>query len=370
MQDNLELYYPDGHPSAGYLNVPRIMEYAVNHDCYIVLGVGGRGTGKTYGGLDFCETRGWYMFMRNSEPMYIYLRRKQKHVNMACKPILSPFKSLNKDKHRGTTPFKIPDTDLAIIAETVEEGGKIKPTEDIHGIMASLATFCDTRSVDFSDVGVLFYDEFVPEKGERRIKNEGYTFNNIIETVNRNREFNGQPPLLVFCLANSEKLDNELFMYYKLVKPAMELRKRGDEYQLFRDKGILLIDMYKSPISQRKADTFLYSKANKDNRFSDMAINNSYDIDEGVRVRDRLQFMQYKPIVRVGELCIYRHKSKYDYQVSFKMSGSPPEYEVTSLDLSRFKQHYRYLIKALYEDRIFFDDYSAYILFDQYLKYG
>ena len=221
-----------------------------------------------------------------------------------------------------------------------------------------------------SAVAIIFYDEFIPEKGERRIKDEGYTFNNVLETVNRNREFNGEPPVLTFCFANSEKVDNELFLYYGLVKPAMLMRERGEEYHIFKDKGILLIDMVNSPISKRKGDTFLYGKANKDNRFADMAIGNEFDIDKGVRIRDRVQMMQYKPICVVGEICIYKHKSKYDYQVCFKISGSPPTYRVTEMELLRFKQKYRYLIKALYEDAIYFEDYSAYILFDRYLKYS
>ena len=370
MPDNLKLYYPEEHKSAGYLNVPAVLEYAVRHGCYIVLGVGGRGTGKTYGGLDFCEEKAWRTFLPNSEPLYIYLRRKQKHVQMACKPVLSPFKKLNKDKRRNTMSFKLPETDLALITTASEEEGKLKETDDVHGIFASLATFCDTRSVDFSDVGTIFYDEFIPEKGERRIKDEGYTFNNVLETVNRNREFNGEPPVLTFCFANSEKVDNELFLYYGLVKPAMLMRERGEEYHIFKDKGILLIDMVNSPISKRKGDTFLYGKANKDNRFADMAIGNEFDIDKGVRIRDRVQLVQYKPLCVVGEICIYKHKSKYDYQVCFKISGTPPVYRVTEIELLRFKQKYRYLIKALYEDAIYFEDYSAFILFDRYLKYS
>lgn len=362
VKDNFPLYYTEGK-SMGYLNVPLIIDKAVENKCFIILGVGGRGTGKTYGGLDFCE---------ESSVPYIYMRRKQKHVNMSCRPELSPFKKLNKDKKRCTQCFKIPETDVAGIynAEYDEEKGVYKPVGLQKGYALSLSTFHDTRSVDFSEAIYLFYDEFVPEKRERIIADEGYTFNNVYETVNRNRELDGERPLVAFCFANSEKLDNALFMYYGIVKTAMEMRKKGDEVIYIKDKGICLIDMVKSPISAKKADTFLYNKANKDSRFSDMAIKNQYDIDDAVPILDhKIDYRQYMPVCAPGEINIYKHKSKDEYLVTYKNVGQFDRYSVTAYDMTRYINRYRYLYYANSRGSVVFEDYTAYILFENYMRY-
>lgn len=356
----ISLYYEDGK-SKGYLNVPLIIARALEHKCFIILGIGGRGTGKTYGGLDFCE---------ESNLPFIYMRRKQKHVNIACRPELSPFKKLNSDKKRSTYCFKIPDTDVAGIYNTeINEKDVPVPTGMPKGYMLALTTFHDTRSVDFSDVKLLFYDEFIPEKRERRISDEGYTFNNIYETINRNRELDGEIPLICFCFANSEKIDNALFMYYGIVKIAMDMRKKGKEILFLEDKGICLVDMVNSPISHRKSETFLYSKANKNNKFSEMAIGNEFDIDTAVNINDNVQIVQYKPLVTLGEITIYRHKSKSEYYMSYHRSGNPVVYPLTAMSIAQYKRKYSYINMALLKDKVIFEDYTAYVLYMGYMQY-
>ena len=355
----MSLYYESGK-SKGYLNVPFILSQAEKNNCYIILGVGGRGTGKTYGGLLECEKR--------NQP-FIYMRRKQKHIELACRPELSPFKKLNSDLHNCFQCVKIPGTDVAGIYEgEFDENGKFIPAGMSKGYMISLATFHDTRSVDFSDVNFIFYDEFIPEKRERIMTDEGYTFNNVYETVNRNRELYGQKPVTAFCMANSEKLDNALFMYYGLVKKALKMREQGNEVLFVRDKGIMIVDMVNSPISKAKSETYLYGKANKGTRFSDMAVKNQYDMDGAVPVGKK-PLAQYNPVVSMGELTVYRHKSKQEYYISYHLSGNPEHYEITAYDMARLRKKYMWLYYMAVKGLVTFEDYPAYILFDNYYRF-
>ena len=66
----------------------------------------------------------------------------------------------------------------------------------------ALSTFGNLRGVDFSDVDMIFFDEFVPQKNARPIKAEAEAFFNLYETVNRNRELDGRPPVRVLMLSN------------------------------------------------------------------------------------------------------------------------------------------------------------------------
>lgn len=345
---------------SGYVDIPNLLDMATRHGCYVILGVGGRGCGKTYGGLDY---------LLNTGRKFIYLRRKQKHVEMNCNPAFNGFAKLNHDKGYNYMFSMIPKTDLAGVYEYEEdaESGKIKPVGRVLGYCASISTFCDTRSVDFSDVDYLFYDEFIPEKKERKMTDEAYTFNNVLETVNRNRELEGKSPLITFCLANSEKLDNALFVYYGLVRTAMKMRRDGQEIKFLSNRGICLVDFVNSPISRRKGDTFIYGKLNRGNRFADMAIRNEYDIDSGVTCKKQ-NIAEFLPVVAVGEICIYQHKSRSAYYVSYIKSGNPPTYGTSDTDLQRFERKYTWLWRAFLLDHVTFQDYSCFILFNDYFN--
>lgn len=369
---NPALYYTGGK-SKGYLNLPLIISNAYKNGCYIIIGVGGRGTGKTYGMLKMTLDHDWTEIIPGSQKKFIYLRRKQKHVAMANRSMLCPYKKVNSDTNSSVYCFKIPETDLAAIYHCEhddERPDKIYPVGDNIGIMAALSTFYDTRSIDFSDVGIIFYDEFIPEKREQRMANEGYTFNNVLETVNRNREIEGAPPIMAVCLANSEKLENALFMFYGLVKIAMKMREKGEEILYLKDKGICLIDMVNSPISQVKSEGFLYNKVNKGNRFAEMSISNKYDIDTAVKTQEKINYKSYRPVVSIGELCIYEQKSgDKKYYVSYHKSGNPDHFEITFLDCERFRKYYRWLYFLTVAGEVVFEDYSAYVLFNEYINY-
>ena len=82
------------------------------------------------------------------------------------------------------------------------------------------------------------FDEFIPERHERPIKNEGAAFLNAYETMNRNRELQGYKPIQTLCLANANDLGNPIFMELGLVSRAMRMQQTGKTMSLLRDRGI------------------------------------------------------------------------------------------------------------------------------------
>lgn len=335
----------------GYVNIPEILR----HEAVFIFIYGGRGTGKTYGALKE---------MIEGDHHFIYMRRLQAQTDIVKKDSMQPYKTLNDDMDWTIKPFPVNKYISAFYESDVNEDGKEIPIGEQKGILTSLSTFSNLRGVDGSDIDTIILDEFIPELNERPIKGEADALFNAYETINRNRELNGKVPVKLLCLANSNRIDNPLFMELNLVRKAEKIRKDGNEYYYDRKRKMLLIDLYKSKISEEKSDTALY-QLTKGTEFYEMAIRNSFINEERGRIETR-PIKEYRPIVSIGEITIYKHKSKKEYYVTTFRSGSPDTYTAGEKDKARFKGKYLYLWRAYMTRNVVFEEYMSEILFDKY----
>lgn len=305
--------------------------------------VGARGTGKTYGAMDYLIT--W-------KKRFIYLRRTQNEADLVKSDLLNPFKALNMDKGyevkcgRGKNIFPF-----------LMDG-------EVIGYGAGLSTFANIRGVDFSDVEIIFYDEFIPEKQARPIKEEFSALLNMYETVNRNRELQGRPPVKMVCCANSNRLDNPIFLGLQLVNKCAKMMEKGTEEYHDPSRDLSVIMFMNSPISKEKRHTALYNlSAGTD--FEQMAIYNMFDYDSD-NIRPS-KIREYQPAVSIGELCIYRHKSRKEYYVSCHASGTFKRvYTTSDVDRKRFYMQQLYIYDAYISDRVYFEDAVSLYLFEKY----
>ena len=171
----------------GYLNMPRMIEQ--DHSPFIVV-MNGRGTGKTFGALE-------YVIEHNVK--FILMRRTQTQVELLRTDELSPFKAVNRIKGWDIKVNPINKYVSGVYREQDE-------AEELCGYILALSTFSNLRGFDASDVKLVIYDEFIPEPHDRPIKQEGNAFLNCYESINRNRELDGQPPLKVLLLSNTNTL--------------------------------------------------------------------------------------------------------------------------------------------------------------------
>ena len=179
--------------------------------------------------------------------------------------------------------------------------------QNIIGYVFALSTLSNMRGFDASDVELIIYDEFIPEKHERPIKQEAEALWNAYETINRNRELKGDPPVQLLCLANANDITNPVFESLGLIRVADRMQKKQTERWTDDKRGIQLIMLQRSPISQKKNQTVLYNLTSG-SAYSRMAIENSFNVDRQ-HVRPR-PLSEYIPVCQIGELCIYRHKSE------------------------------------------------------------
>lgn len=336
----------------GYVNIPEILRWGYP----FVIIYGGRGTGKTYGAL-------LYALEKNEQ--FILMRRLKEHADLIANPEFSPFKSVCADHPE----FKITSKPIGkvggIFDYQLDGDGKMILAERPRGIICALSGIAKLRGFDASGVRLMIFDEFIPEAHERLMRSEGEAILNAFETVNRNRELKGEKPVQFLALANSSRIDNPLFETLGLVNVAQQMAdgKRPSVYAN-RDRGILLISLDASPISKAKRKTALY-KLTAGSDFEKMAIDNKFTGVSFENVRP-VDLTQYKPVVTVGEITIYRHKSENKYHVSFHRSGSVPEYKMDETDVKRFTVAYASLwFKYIDKNNFTFESAAALVLFEK-----
>lgn len=339
------------YQKSGYIDIRAIMALGLPFNFI----VGGRATGKTYTSLETVKEDGI---------KFIYMRRTQSQADMINKPEFSPFKSLNVD-HGWTIGSATLSKYNAGFYETkeTEDGGRQCVGSPI-GYTCALSTISNMRGFDASDVRLLIYDEFIPEKHERPIKNEGAAFLNAYETINRNRELKGEKPLQVLCLANANDLANPIFLELGLVRKAEQMRRKGQEISIDKERGVGLFILDKSPISAQKRNTALY-KLSRGSEFSRMSLENDFANEDIGRIKTQ-PLGEFRPVVTVGEITVYKHKSRGEYYVSTHKAGSCAEFGSGDTDKNRFRRAYGWIWQEYMKNNIIFEEYLCEVLLNRY----
>ena len=339
----------------GYLDWKKIDKIA--NKCPFIFVVGGRGTGKTYGAL---------LDVYKSGKPFLYIRRRKEQYEVVCKPDTHPFKALElegvipqlttKPVAKGVTG--IYKTELNEDDDTVATGTPI-------GYMSALSTFSNLRGMSFEEIEIIIFDEFIPEPHERPIKNEAQAFFNLYETVARNRELKGRPPVKVLLLANANDIANPLYVELGLVKKAEEMMRKNQTVSVDEKRGLCMVYLDHSPISERKKHTALYKlTANKDSEFNQMALDNRFYQDESALIKS-CKLTEYIPVVTVNGITIYKHKSEKHYYVSTHKTGTCREYGTSYAEKKRFMNHHMNLWMSYLRNNVIFEEYLCLVCFEQ-----
>ena len=328
----------------GYLDINKIL----SHDMPFNFIIGGRGTGKTYGAL---------LSAYNSNKRFILMRRTQAQCDLINKPEFNPYKAINNDINRNITVRSISKYNAKIIED-------FEDSENIIGYTCALSTIANMRGFDASDVTLLIYDEFIPEKHERALKNEGTAFLNAYETINRNREIKGEKPLQVLCLANAFNIANPIFLELGLVGRCEKMRNAGQEFFIDKERGICVVLLHNSKISKAKADTALYRLSS--GSYADMALSNDFVYNNSDNIKSQA-LKEYRLVCSVGEISVYRHKSKRQYYVSEHRTGTAPIYKSDEVNLARYRRNYGLTFFHSYmKNNVIFENMLVKSLFELY----
>lgn len=328
---------------SGYLNARAILNYGMTFNFII----GARGVGKTYGFLDTAQDSG--------KP-FVLMRRTQSQVDIINKPDFSPFKPICTNRH------------IEIESESMGKySARFFKDDQTVCYTCALSTIANMRGFDMSDADLLIYDEFIPERHERPIKGEGAAFLNAYETINRNRELPplNKKPLQVVCMANAFNIANPIFLELGLVGVAQKMRDKDQELYINRERSILICMPKSQKIRAGKSKTALY-KLTKGSQFEKMALKNDFIYNPADNIQPQ-NIKEFKPVVTVGEITIYKHKSRKLFYVCELRSGNPPTFKTDEIELKRYVKAYGYLLNKQYlNNNIKFENILTKSLFELY----
>ena len=332
----MNIFTPEGYP-----DIKKIVERVGMPFSFLY---GGRGIGKTFSAILYALERG---------DEFIFTRRLQSQADSLMNPKLNPFNPIAEFLHAEIELKPLSKDNKAIIYN----GNHV-------GITGSLSKMSTLRGFASLKTKMWIHDEFIPESTEAKMKgDEGDAFNNAYETINRNRELEGEPPLIVLCLANANDVGNPIFMDWNLVNVAMKMELQKKEIYINNERGIFLCNMENSPISQAKRETALY-KAKRGTDFEKMALDNIF-VDDSIAVIKSKDLKPYKPLVRIANCTVYKHKSDNKYYYSEHNSGSPDVYTTSSAHLEKFRKKYYFLWNAYLDERIEFENKLCSLLFEK-----
>lgn len=247
--------------------------------------IGGRGIGKTYSALSFLLETG---------KKFLYLRNTDKQMSLCASAFGNPFKKVSGDMQRDVT------------MKAAGEIYVVKEDDEVIGYGAALSTFENLRGVDLSDVEFVLFDEFI-ENRKLSFK-QGSAFMNLYETINRNRELEGRPPLICILLSNAQRLSNPILADLGLI-PVIEDMIRNDVR--LRITKEYYIELPESSVSAAKSETALYKLA-AGSRYADEALRNEFSNDSFFNVGKK-PLQEFRPVCALDGVYIYRHKSGNQY---------------------------------------------------------
>lgn len=316
-------------------------DYILEQKASFISVIGARGVGKTYGLFEKLEER---------KEKFIYLRRLKSQLDQCSKPEGNPFKKLNVDTNNNIIPI----TSGGILSFRHEN-----KDGNLVALGQALSVVANVRGTDYSDFDYIVFDEFIASSGERPIKNEFSAFENFYETVNRNRELNGEKPVKCIMLGNANTLVNPYFASWHFMKTAIKMITGNQMVWRSKDETRMVIMLLNSPISEKKRETALYKNANSD--FINMALDNAFRTDE-TNIRSE-PLKEYIHIVSVGEIGIYKHKAERKYYVSSTVCNKP-YYDAYGISLKMFQLDY-YLLRCHYmvNKNIWFESFELEIIF-------
>lgn len=342
---------------AGYINVPAIRQYMKKNHIPFCWMWAGRGTGKTYGVLKY---------ELEHKEKFMFVRRTDKQIKLIMNPQYMPFKALNLKEGCNVQPRSI-GAGMYGFFHCSEEDGKLIYHDPMIAPAAAVSTVGNIRGFDGTDLDAMFYDEFIPIKGERPLKNEAGNLFDLYETVNRNRELEGRDPLWFIGASNSNNPDNPYFTELGVLNRALKMGMSQDnEVYINKRAGFMLLCVNRSPISAEKKDTALY-RLTSGSDYERMALDNEFvNIDTANIQPQNLQ--HYNAVVAIGGICVYRSKSGRRWYVSEHIKGDPERFTTTEINLLRFQRKYDFLRTAYYSDQITFENHLTERLFQVYTK--
>ena len=274
--------------------------------------IGARRIGKTFSA---------FSYIYEHQP-FIYARNTEIQLEESCTLFGNPFKKWNSVLGHDLHLKK--EKKHALIIEGTGDN------EKIVGYGAALSSLGALRGVDLSDVKIGLLDEFIEKKTLQY--DQGKYYDDFYETINGNRELEGEPPFVCILLSNAQKLNNSILASKDLITPIESMLKTGQKSYSTSDCFVCLPV---SEVSELKKSTAFYQGMEGTRTYKE-AIENKFANDSFYGIIKR-PLREYVGVCMIDDIYIYKHKSNNKYYACFTQCSNVPTF--TSKD--NFSLFYR-----------------------------
>lgn len=288
---------------------------------------GARGAGKTWGAIDWA--------VRCEKQPFILMRRTQVQADFAGAIETSPLAAnLKEDEYLEQVKTGVKNI-YRIDVKKMTDGD---PETVQTCYIVALSTVSSMRGIKLDQCRLLVFDEFIKEPHERPIREEFGAFKNAYETINRNRELTGEPPLRVLALSNALDLANPYYRGFGIVN---EIYKLSGE--VWRDpvQGVAIYRPESRSFTDKKLKTALYQI-----RGAAETLGNAWAEMDTSAVRS-MSLKGAVPICAIDHVGFYKlHGSLY---ASMTVNASVPSYTMMDkIDVNAIHDKHQGLINKLF----------------------
>lgn len=307
---------------------------------------GGRGIGKTFSVLRHkvewsIETGRKFIWLRDTETIV-----KKLFANH----------SLTKAQEIAIANF--PHTELRKIDDsinicTVDNDGNII---QILGYLMALSTFHNARGLNYEDVDCIIWDEFMPEDGVVKTKALGTLFDNMYETVNRNREFSGADPVQIILLSNTNDIYSEVLENWGIAG-IIENMQQNDK-RSYKDEDIWIEFFSNKSFYEKKKNTFQYRLSHNE-KFKNMALDNNFNnsfalIKKSINYKGSKALMNLDNkyvLIQLADGSLYWKLGNYKNLINYDMNNDQEAILFRMLFTDKLRKHY--IIGQMFFDSIY-----------------
>ena len=166
-----------------------------------MLCIGQRGNGKTYGIIKY-----FLQQYKKTKKRFCYLRRWDEDIKAyRMEQLFAPFRNLIDELFGDEFTIVYKNHKFYLVNGN---GTKV----DTLGYVLSISSSAHTKSISYTNVGYILYDEFIRMTGEQELRDEMSRFDNTLSTIIRGDNTN----VKVFMLANTVSKYSPFFLRFAI----------------------------------------------------------------------------------------------------------------------------------------------------------
>lgn len=298
--------------------------------------IGARRIGKTFSLIDY--------LVNENDGLFIYMRNTERQIKICSLASGNPFRKWNKVTGRNVY-IKYSD-EISEIHEQIEG-----EEDKILGYAIALSTFVNMRGVSMPDVTAVFFDEFIEKR--KLTFNQFDAFSEFYDTINDNREAEGEKALQIFMASNAQRLNSPILAGYNLI-PAIEGMISSGQKNFSRGK--IWVTLPEAAITELRKKMGL-SEEIEGTAYYDETINNKFANDDFTGI-GRQRIIEYVGIAKIDDIYIYKHKSNGTLYCCSIPCSNVNMYSSSVNRLLLMAGIFPILATAYAENRLFFSDFT------------